>query len=125
MSTHDPINNAFEKKIQSLNNTKEKLTSLIGSEPPKGMTPLAMMLIVENIRQLYEIDQEIYITMERFRNEVVNLLQKNQTQVELKTEVKDLGQRFKNTFGSLEDRLNKINSDDENKRNKGDNPYYG
>jgi hypothetical protein len=108
MSTHDPINIAFEKKIQSIDRTMEQLKSLIGSEPPKGTIPLAMMIIVDNIRSLYVIDQEICVVSDRFRNEIVNLLQESQPQNDLKSEVKDLEQRFKNTFSSLEDSIKSI-----------------
>jgi predicted ribosome quality control (RQC) complex YloA/Tae2 family protein len=121
MAALDPINNAFDKKIQSLEATMNKLKSLVGTDPPKGMTSLAIMEIVENILDLYEIDREIYFIMSQLRNEFVNVFQQEgQIQNNLEQQVKDLEQRFKNTFGSLENTLNKINEKD-----KGDNSFYG
>jgi hypothetical protein len=57
--------------------------------------------------------------MSQFRNEFVNVLQQ-EGQTDLKKQVKDLEQRFKMTFGSLEDKLKKINEEDA----KSDNPFY-
>jgi hypothetical protein len=118
MAALDPINSAYEKKIQSLTNSMKQFESLIGSELPKGMIALGMMLIIQNLRNLYQLNRENYIVMNQLRNEIVNLSQKSEgAQI-------DLELRLKETFGSLENGLNQINEEDAKKKDKGDNPFY-
>lgn len=112
MSKED-INSLFNKKRQALQDSIDKNLSLIGTDPPKGFFPLAMAMIIKNIQDLYGVTQAAINIMIDYRQELDGF--KN---ISSKTD-------FKVGFGSLENKLKRINEKDEEETRKGNNPFYG
>jgi uncharacterized coiled-coil DUF342 family protein len=122
MSLKD-INNAFQQKINSINNMITFLESEAGREPPKGATLAFFAATAVNIKDLYEMLQTSINLMASFRKQIDLISERAEN---LSESVKDVKQQYDHTLGSLKDRLNKINKGDEEKKkqNRGI-PFYG
>jgi predicted ribosome quality control (RQC) complex YloA/Tae2 family protein len=117
----DDINYLFDKKLLALQDTIEKIAKLIGTEPPKIFFPFAMIMLIQNIRDLYGLNKMAFNVMLEVREELEYIKDKPN----IETEIENLKKRFDGTFGKLERRLNKINAKDDEEKEKGDNPFYG
>jgi hypothetical protein len=78
MAALDPVNSAFERKIQLLNKSINQLQNLVGSDPPKGAMGVILLTINSHILDLYQVNREYYIIMNQLRNEIVNVSQKRE-----------------------------------------------